>query len=162
MFSQKPPPSTRAKLLSHFGDGSVAILLFDTPLDRSASTPLARTTIRRICGAPSLGNIPLELRSPSCPQCGLNAGEPEALERTWRGAPMGAQVTLCTTASSRFSAELLRKQEYPRQPSWRKLEACALEMPPAEEILWSWALRKLVDTLSLMGWSPLFTETKFF
>jgi len=51
--------------------------------------PLARTTIRRICGAPSLGDIPPERRSLACPRCGLPAGGPEALERHVAQCPNG-------------------------------------------------------------------------
>jgi hypothetical protein len=83
------PPSTKPKLLSHVGHGRVTILASDTPLGRSASTPLARTTIRRICGAPSLGNTPHGLRSPSCPQCDMLASTPEALERHVARCPSG-------------------------------------------------------------------------
>jgi len=76
-----PPPSTQPKLLSHSGHGCVAILTSDVPLGRSASPALARTTIRRICGASSLRDFPIGRRSPSCPKCGLPADAPDALER---------------------------------------------------------------------------------
>jgi hypothetical protein len=46
------PLSTQPKLLSHSVHGSVALLINDTSLSRSAPTTLARTTIRRIGGAP--------------------------------------------------------------------------------------------------------------
>ena len=61
------PLSTQPKLLSHYGQGSVDVLVSDIPLGRSVSPPLARCTIRHICGATTLGDIPLGLRSPSCP-----------------------------------------------------------------------------------------------
>jgi len=83
------PISAQPKLLSHSGHGSVTVLASDIPLGRRTSTPLARMTIRRICGAPALGDIPPGLRSPSCPQCGLPAGSPEALERHVARCPNG-------------------------------------------------------------------------
>ncbi len=77
-----PPPTLFAqpKLLSHFGHENVSILILDSPQGRSASPLLARTTIRRFTGAPSLGDIPPDLRSPHCPQCGLLSCSPESLE----------------------------------------------------------------------------------
>ena len=68
---------------------SVAILTSNTPLGRSSSPSLARTTIRRISSAPSLGDLPLGRRSLSSPQCGLPAGAHEALEQHVARCPNG-------------------------------------------------------------------------
>ena len=86
---ESAPLATQPRLLSHSGHGSVAIINSDIPLGRSTSTTLARTTIRRICGAPSLGDLPPGCRSPSCPQCGLPPGYLEALERHVSRYPNG-------------------------------------------------------------------------
>ena len=75
------PPSPKPILLSHTGHGSVSILISDKPHGRSTPPLLARTTIRRITGAPSLGDLPPHRRSPHCPQCGLPSCSPKALER---------------------------------------------------------------------------------
>jgi len=83
------PTSIKLKLLSHSGHGIVSILLSDTLLGRNASTPLARATIRRIIGAPSIGDLPPEHHSISCPQCGLPTGTPKSLERHVARCPNG-------------------------------------------------------------------------
>jgi hypothetical protein len=75
------PSSLHPKLLSHSGHGSVSLLIADKPLGHSASPHLARMTIRRINGAPSLADLPDDLRPPHCPQCGLPASSSKSLER---------------------------------------------------------------------------------
>ena len=49
------PEHTRAKLLTHFGHGSVSVLITDTPHAQNVSSEAARVMIRRITGAPALG-----------------------------------------------------------------------------------------------------------
>ena len=45
-FLEYDPSSFKPKLLSHYSHGNVSIMIFDTPLGRSASPPLARSMIR--------------------------------------------------------------------------------------------------------------------
>jgi hypothetical protein len=58
---ESTPLSTQPKLFSHSGHVSVAKLTSDIPIGRSKSTTLARTTIRRICGALSQGTSPRDV-----------------------------------------------------------------------------------------------------
>ena len=83
------PSSAQPKLLSDNDPDSVSILISDTPHGRSASSLLARTTIRRITSAPTLGNLPRHLRSSHCAQCGLLSCSLESLERHVARCPNG-------------------------------------------------------------------------
>ena len=76
------------KLLTHAGHGSVTILQSDTPLGQRASAEVARTTIRRISGAQPLGRHRLTALQ-HCPQCGVQAGAEESLERHVVRCPNG-------------------------------------------------------------------------
>jgi hypothetical protein len=75
----KTPAGDQPKLLTHAGHGSVTLLQSDTPLGRQASAEIARTTIRRIIGAQSLGRHSLTTMR-HCPRCGVPARDGKALE----------------------------------------------------------------------------------
>jgi hypothetical protein len=82
------PARDQPKLLTHAGHGSVTILQSDRPLGQLASAEVARTTIRRISGASSLGRHSLTAKQ-HCPQCGVQGGEQESLERHVVRCPNG-------------------------------------------------------------------------
>ncbi len=76
------------KLITHARHGSVTILQSDRSLGKHASLKIARTTIRRITCAQSLGRYMLaEIHH--CPQCGIQAGEHESQERHVVWCPNG-------------------------------------------------------------------------
>ena len=52
---QRKPARDKPKLLTHASHGSVTVLQSDTPLGQRVSAEIAKTTIRRITGAKSLG-----------------------------------------------------------------------------------------------------------
>jgi len=84
----RTPTRDPPKLLTHAGHGGVTLLQSGIPLGHHASAEIARTTIRRITGAQSLGRH----RSTTmrhCPQCGVQAGEEESLERHVVRCPNG-------------------------------------------------------------------------
>ena len=84
----RTPAGDQPKLLTHAGHGSVTLLQSDTPLGQHASAEIDRTTIRRITGAQSLGRHRLTTMR-HCPQCGMQAGDGEALERHVVRCPNG-------------------------------------------------------------------------
>jgi hypothetical protein len=84
----RTPARDQPKLLTHAGHGSVTMLQSDTPLGQRVSAEIARTTIRRITGAQSLGRHHLTALK-HCPQCGVQAGEEESLERHVVQCPNG-------------------------------------------------------------------------
>jgi hypothetical protein len=89
----RTPARDQPKLLTHVGHGSFTLLKSDKPLGHQASADIARTTIRRITRAPSLGRHMLTTMH-QCPQCGVNAGEEESLERHVVRWPNGGMLHL--------------------------------------------------------------------
>ena len=73
------PKHTRAKLLTHFGHGSVSVLLADTPHAKNVSPEAPRVTIQRVTGAPALGHQQCGA-SAACPVCDTRGNAPESLE----------------------------------------------------------------------------------
>ncbi len=80
---------------SQSGHSSVSLLIIiDKSFGRHASPHLARMTIRRIGGVPSLAYLPADLRSPHCPHCGLPASSLESLKRHVARCPNGGACHL--------------------------------------------------------------------
>ncbi len=84
----RTPARDQPKVLTHTGHGSVALLQSDIALGQHASAEIAGTTIRRITRAQSLGRLRLTTMR-HCPQCGVQAGEEESLERHVVRCPNG-------------------------------------------------------------------------
>ena len=72
------PDQVRTKLLTHFGHGSVSILLANTPHAKNISAEAARVTIRRVTGAPALGRRQCG-PGEACHVCDTRGNAPESL-----------------------------------------------------------------------------------
>jgi hypothetical protein len=85
---RRTPARDQPKLLTHVGHGSITLLQSDIPLGHHTSAKIARTTIRRITRARSLGRHRLTTMQ-HCPQCGVQAREAESLQRHVVRCPNG-------------------------------------------------------------------------
>ena len=69
---KRTPSRDQPKQLTHAGHGSVIVLRSDIPLGQRVLAEIAKTTIRRITCAKSLGRHSLTTLQ-HCPQCGVQA-----------------------------------------------------------------------------------------
>ena len=101
---QRTAARDQPKLLAHARHGSVTVLHSDTPLGQRASVEVARTTIKRITGAVSLGRRKSKALH-HCPQCGIQAGQVESLERHVVRCPNGGMRHLLHSSHCSLLAE---------------------------------------------------------
>ena len=109
---QRTQASDQPKLLTHAGHGSVTVLQSDTPLGQRASAEIARATIRRITGAHSLGRHKLTALQ-HCPQCGVQGGQTESLERHVIRCPNGGMRHLLHAGLVGIIKAILREAGVP-------------------------------------------------
>ena len=82
------PDQVRTKLLTHYGHGSVSVLLAYIPHAKNVSAEASRVTIRRVTGAPALGRRQCGPRD-VCFVCDTRGNAPESLEQHAVRCPAG-------------------------------------------------------------------------
>jgi hypothetical protein len=109
---QRTPARDQPKLLTHAGHGSVTVLQSNIPLEQRASAEIVRTTIRRITGVVSLGRHGLTALQ-HCPQCGVQAGQAESLERHVVKCPNRGDAKFLSRGTRRDIKTILREAGVP-------------------------------------------------